>query len=1337
MNKRLLILSALLVITSACRTVESPNTATRADELKNLRWGMFVCWSFSTFSGKEWTPGVTDTSFFKATGCDTDQWARTAKEAGMGYILFLTKHHDGFCLWDTKTTDRKVTKSPLGRDVLAELRKSCDKHGVKLALYFSEGDWNWPGAADGKGWKAGVGKNPEMKKAQLRELLTQYGPVEYIWFDHAVGDGGLSHAETIAFCKSLQPGCFVGFNHGEQEGCDIRLGEMGRPGPLDNPAGAGPYMKDAPSKNYRLAEFTYPILPPHQGGAMWFYSLPIHDALCLPAAKLYNDYLGAVRFGNIFSLDVGPDYAGRLREVDVQTLRQVGDMIRSRAPHPDLAQSLVAPGTIAPGPFEPIEDSLRQYHCPDWFRDAKLGIWAVWGPESVPMQGDWYAHFLYVQGHPQNKFHVEHYGHPSKFGFKDIIPLWKAEKWEPEKLMALYKKAGAKYFCMIAEHHDNFDCWNSKFQRCNSVNMGPHRDIAGEWQQAATKEGLRFGMTEHLAASWWFYSAAKGADTNGPMAGVAYDGADPKFADLYWSGNEKPDGHYYLPNAPELVQRAWFDRIKDMVDRYHPDLLYSDSPLPYPDHFGRSLLAHYYNANTRQHGGRNEAVYNCKQDSQGRWVQDLERGVMDGISPYPWQTDTCVGGWYYDEKVLARHGYKTPATVIHMLCDIVSKNGNLLLNFPPRPDGTLDEDELKILDAMASWMTVNGEAIYGTRPWKVYGEGPSKAQKGGHFNEGKLKYTARDIRFTARDGALYAIALGWPKDNRLVIRSLASAAGKISGVALLGYSGKLEWQQTDDGLVVKLPAQKPCELAYSLKISAGDLQPVPVVYTSSIAPDADGRIVLTADEATTHGDTPRYENGGGKDQIGYWADAKDFVSWNIKLDKPGAFAVAITYSCAAPGSEFTVEVGKQKLTGKSASTGSWATYRTDPLGVLKLDKPGTVTLAVKPKVGPKWKVIGLKSVTLTSAASQASMPADWKRAILTGSIKAFCVDFNWGPGGPNGFAKPGLWADADPVQHVAWYERLGANVIQTFAVSCNGYAWYKGGVVPPQPGLAHDFLPEVVKLGHAKKMLVMGYFCINANTLWGQQHPDLSYGFPSAYHIPFTDAYLDYLAASIGDAVRKTGMDGFMIDWVWCPTDAVRKKEAGGKWLEAEKKLYQQLMTKAFPGEEKLTAEERLAYEHKAIDRCWARIRDAAKRANPACVIWLSCNKVTDPAIARSRMLKEVDWMMDESGTPAAMKEVAPMFGPGTRQMLCLAGWGDKHKSREILSDPAMTAYGIYGFAKPTVGSLFPPISYFLGQPIEAFKGNDRSISVLARYFNGKPFDFVAPSDSRCVTGGQ
>ena len=303
----------------------------RAQEIKNMKWGMFICWSFSTFSGHEWTPTTDkDASYFKATGCDTEQWCQTAKDAGMNYILFLSKHHDGFCLWDTATTEKKVTNSPLGTDVLAKLRKSCDKHGLKLALYFSEGDWNWPGAVDGKAGKGG--SHPEIKKAQLKELLTNYGPIEFWWMDHAVGTGGLSHQETVEWVHTFQPNSFVGFNHGQKAG-RIALREVGKPGPLGDPKAASPHNRGGETgHNFQLAEFTYPILPKHKGGAMWFYSLPKHDNLCKPAESIYADYVGAVKYGNIFSLNIGPNYKGRIRDIDVKTLKQVGQMIRQNTP---------------------------------------------------------------------------------------------------------------------------------------------------------------------------------------------------------------------------------------------------------------------------------------------------------------------------------------------------------------------------------------------------------------------------------------------------------------------------------------------------------------------------------------------------------------------------------------------------------------------------------------------------------------------------------------------------------------------------------------------------------------------------------------------------------------------------------------------------------------------------------------------------------------------------------------------------------------------------------------------------------------------------------------------
>lgn len=333
--KNIFILTLILALfgTNSCKQKPSTDYRTkiddslRAEQIKEMKWGMFICWSFSTFYGKEWTPTLDkDASFFKATGCDTDQWCKLAKDAGMGYILFLTKHHDGFCLWDTETTDKKVTNSELGEDIIAKLRKSCDKYGIKLAFYFSEGDWNWPGAEDG-GWQKG-GINPEMKKAQLKELCTKYGPIEFFWMDNAVGDGGLSHKETVEWIHQFQPNCFIGYNTGETAG-RLNLRERGKPGPIGdkNAVWNEQHLKDS-YESYLVAEFTYPILPEHEGGADWFYSLPKHDNLCFPAEKLYEDYLGAVEYGNIFSINIGPNYEGKIRDIDVKTLKKVGKLIR-------------------------------------------------------------------------------------------------------------------------------------------------------------------------------------------------------------------------------------------------------------------------------------------------------------------------------------------------------------------------------------------------------------------------------------------------------------------------------------------------------------------------------------------------------------------------------------------------------------------------------------------------------------------------------------------------------------------------------------------------------------------------------------------------------------------------------------------------------------------------------------------------------------------------------------------------------------------------------------------------------------------------------------------------
>ena len=628
---------------------------------------------------------------------------------------------------------------------------------------------------------------------------------------------------------------------------------------------------------------------------------------------------------------------------------------------------------VADGPFKPDMDSLKQYQCPEWFRDAKFGIWAHWGPQAVPMDGDWYARGIYEEGNRHYKYHLENYGHPSVFGYKDIIPLWKAEKWDPERLMQLYKKAGAKYFVSMGSHHDNFFLWNSKLHEWNAANMGPKRDVVGDWQKAAQKYGLKFGVSEHLGASFTWFQSSHRADKTGPKAGVPYDGADPKYQDLYHFPAEPGDTKWYS-NNPKWHQQ-WYNEIKELVDNYHPDLLYTDGGVPFGNEVGRSMIAHLYNSNAALHGGKTEAIYTCKQKSEGRWIEDLERGIMPKIDPYPWQTDTSIGDWFYNRN----WKFRPVSWVIDMLVDNVSKNGNLLLNVVQRPDGSLDPEVEQMLEQLAAWTAVHGEAIFGSRPWEIYGEGAVKA-KGGHFKE-DFTYSARDIRFTTQrgvsDGAkrptLYAIALGWPEDGQITVRSLAKPAGQninnITNVSLLGYEGKIEWTQTADALVVKLPAQKVSEFTVGLKITGTDLKPVAgAEVAETIRPDAKGKLALLADGAELHGDGIKTENQGGQPSIGFWDNGKDWVSWKVQFAKAGTFKVSAAIAATTGGTEFVVEVAGQKLTGKSPATGAWDKFENVDLGTVEIKQAGDQTVSLRPKDPAAWKPINLRSVTLQEKA---------------------------------------------------------------------------------------------------------------------------------------------------------------------------------------------------------------------------------------------------------------------------------------------------------------------------------------------------------------------------------
>jgi alpha-L-fucosidase len=484
-------------------------------------------------------------------------------------------------------------------------------------------------------------------------------------------------------------------------------------------------------------------------------------------------------------------------------------------------QAKPEPKVFTPSFTSDIE-SFRAYQYPEWFRDAKFGIWAHWGPQAVPRQGDWSARKMYESdiidrktNKPTGKvgsvykYHVEHYGHPSKFGYKDIIPLWKAERWDPEKLMALYKRVGARYFVSMGSHHDNFFLWDSKIHRWNSVQMGPMKDVVGLWQKAAVKEGLKFGVSEHLGASYTWFQPSHGSDKTGPMKGVPYDGANPEYQDLYHKKTAPDDFAWYTKDSAN--QQEWLASITELIDLYKPDLLYTDGELPFGE-VGRKMLSHLYNQDIVKNSGRLDAVYTCKHlISEGRWVRDIERGAMDSISVDPWQTDTSIGDWYY------RTGqkYMTGTEVIQMLVDIVSKNGNLLLNVVQTPEGDLEDDVIKILEEIAAWTPVNGEGIYGTRPWKVYGEGPSmdKHIKGTFGGVKDVRpYEPTDIRFTTKDNTVYAFCMDKPAAD-ITVKSLGRATTtntrKIKSVTMLGSEEKIRWKQNDESLQITLPAKLP------------------------------------------------------------------------------------------------------------------------------------------------------------------------------------------------------------------------------------------------------------------------------------------------------------------------------------------------------------------------------------------------------------------------------------------------------------------------------------------------------------------------------------------------
>ena len=510
---------------------------------------------------------------------------------------------------------------------------------------------------------------------------------------------------------------------------------------------------------------------------------------------------------------------------------------------------------VKTGAFSADYKSLSGWECPEWFKDAKFGIWAHWGPQCHAEDGDWYARGMYQEGSGQNQWHYDHFGDPAEFGLKELCNDWKAQNWDPERLVNLYKSVGARYFMALGNHHDNFDLWNSPYQEWNSVNMGPKKDIIKGWSDACKKAGLPLGVSIHASHAWTWLEPSRDYDglltkedgykPNADGTEKWWKGYDPQ--ELYAQNHERSkldnvssmwDWNNGASLPSEEYKQKFQNRVLEMINDYDPQMIYfDDTAMPFygcDDKIGQNILAHYYNTSAAANGGTPQVVATGKQldsDQKDYMMWDVERGIPDRMQKEYWQTCTCIGSWHYDQNLYKNGWYKSGATVIRMLVDIVSKNGNLLLSVPVKSDGTIDDKEEAILADIKAWMDVNGESIYGTRTWKTFGEGPladaANPVNAQGFNEG-LNYSSKDVRYVQKDGTIYATILSWPAAGRFSFKSFSLASdyysGKVKSVKLLGSDSKIEYSQGIEGLTVMIPSAHPNEIAPVFAITVEDVE---------------------------------------------------------------------------------------------------------------------------------------------------------------------------------------------------------------------------------------------------------------------------------------------------------------------------------------------------------------------------------------------------------------------------------------------------------------------------------------------------------------------------------
>ncbi len=616
--------------------------------------------------------------------------------------------------------------------------------------------------------------------------------------------------------------------------------------------------------------------------------------------------------------------------------------------------------SIAAAEYSADWDSLKKHDpAPEWFRDAKFGIYFHWGVYSVPAFGsEWYPRNMHIKKNREYKHHVETYGDPTEFSYADFVPKFKAEKFDADEWAALFEKAGARFAGPVAEHHDGFAMWDSDQTPWNAADMGPRRDITGEMAKAVRKRGMKLVTTFHHARNNLWQKDGK---WTGHYQYVKQDFPslldDPKEAILYG----------YMPRG-KFVE-MWRGKLFEVIDNYQPDLIWFDSWLNEIPEKARQEFCAYY-LNRAEQWGKDVAIVRKQDDLPIEFtVLDLEKGRMNKLTENAWLTDDTIslGSWCYTRGLRI----KPLRQVLHVLIDIVSKNGQLLLNISPKADGTIPAEQRDVLLGIGEWLDTCGEAIYETRPWIAFGEGPTRLKQGGgfvHRQGGYLQYGAEDIRFTrSKDGkTLYAILMGWPDDDVALRFVQVNKAGANAKIELVGHRRSLRYRINEKKQPVitmpnLAPDQRPCRYAYALRLSGFAIEPSPEAAFMS-----ENAVTLTAEKAVLDGDKINTEKKGSRTNIGFWDNPKESVHWLVRIAEPGLYMIRGEFAATGP-SRLRLRVGDKQVRFDVAATGSWDKSAQVDVGRLRFEAPGIYHAILEPANPNNWRAVNVWQLQLAPA----------------------------------------------------------------------------------------------------------------------------------------------------------------------------------------------------------------------------------------------------------------------------------------------------------------------------------------------------------------------------------